>query len=219
MQKWNRPGKQARQAGAAKGFFLLIVTIGVCLWEGGNKIFTALTNRQPTVMSYDEYAQTQPGARWLVLTNCQLNVFQGAYLYHIGSRDDNLSECYVPVHGVSTPTARTCVLLRTSEPDVLAAAEQIRRLDNISAASSWVSKNPTRAFPKRTVKGVVSSGLDLSLRQRDALERAEKEITATHFIILNANAEPSLGAGITFAMAGLAMLLGMILYSRRQTAD
>ena len=54
---------------------------------------------------------------------------------------------------------------------------------------------------------------------RDALERAEKEITATHFIILNANAEPSLGAGITFAMAGLAMLLGMILYSRRQTAD
>ena len=219
MQKWNQAGKRVREAGSARGFFLLIVMVIGCLWEGGNRILTALTNRQPTVMSYDAYAQARPSGQWLVLTNCQLNVFEGAYLYGIAGKDARLSECYVPVHGVSTPTAKSCVLLRTSEPDILATAEEIRGMKNQSAMLNWATRNPARSFPKRSVQGVVSSGLDLTSTQRDALARAEEEITAVHFIILNANAEPSLAAGISFSAAGFATLLGMVAYSRRKTAD
>ena len=58
MQVRNGLSKRFRQAGSARGFlFLLIVVIG-CLYEGWHKIRTALANPQPTVMSYDAYAQS-----------------------------------------------------------------------------------------------------------------------------------------------------------------
>jgi len=153
-----------------------------------------------------------------MLTNCQLNIFQASYLHH-GDKSAQPYEYYVPIHGVGTPSGKTCVLLRTSEPDIMATANEIKALKSESALLAWMSKNSARAFPKRNVQGVVSSGLDLRSSQREALEKVERNNTVEDFIILKANAEPSLAAGISFSAAGVAALLGLVVYARRKTAD
>jgi hypothetical protein len=59
---------------------------------------------------------------------------------------------------------------------------------------------------------------DLKSTERSELARVQKDI-AQDFIILDANAEPSLAAGISYSAAGLAALFGMVVYARRKTAD
>jgi hypothetical protein len=192
MQKWNKAGnRRVRQAGSARG----------------------------VAMSYDAFVQTRPNAEWLALTNCQLNLFQASYLHHPGDTAPHPYQYYIPVHGMGSPSGKICILLKTSEPDMMATISEIRGLKTDSALLAWTSKNSARAFPKRTVQGVILSGLeDLKSTERSELKRVQTNI-ADDFIILDSNAEPSLTAGISYSAAGLAALFGMAVYARRKSGD
>lgn len=219
MQKWNESNKRAGEAGSLKGVTFLVILVLSCLFVGASKVQTALKNRTPTVMSYDAFIQTRPNAEWLILTNCQLNLFEAAYFHKIGDKDPHPSQYYIPVHGVGSPAGRICILLKTSEPDLMATMEQMRGLKNQTTLMSWTGQNAARVFPKRTVQGVILSGLDsLKSTDRSELKRLHTNI-ADDFIILNSNAEPSLTTGISYCGAGLAALFGMVIYARRKSAD
>lgn len=219
MQKCNSANKRIREAASARGVTFLVIVVLGCILVGVSKVHTALKNRTPTVMSYDTFIETRPTAEWLMLTNCQLNLFQASYLHHPGDTDPHPSQYYIPVHGVTSPSGKICILLKTSEPDLLATISEIRGLKTDSALMSWTSKNAARAFPKRTVQGVILSGLeDLKSTERSELARVQKDI-APDFIILDSNAQPSLAAGISYSAAGLAALFGIVVYARRKSAD
>jgi len=74
------------------------------------------------------------------------------------------------------------------EADLIATINEIRGLKTESAVMSWTSKNAARAFPKRTVQGVILSGLeDLKSTERGELKRVQTNI-ADDFIIMDSNA-------------------------------
>lgn len=219
MQKWNSANNRVHEAGSLRGVTFLVVLVLSCLFVGASKVQTALRNQTPTVMSYDAFIQTRPNAEWLMLTNCQLNLFEAAYFHHIGDKDPHPSQYYIPVHGVGSPAGRICILLKTSEPDLMSTMEQMRALRDKTTAMSWTSQHAAQVFPKRTVRGVILSGLEeLKSTQRSELKRLHTNI-ADDFIILDSNAEPSLTTGISYCGAGLAALFGMVIYARRKSAD
>jgi hypothetical protein len=219
MQKRESQDYAGREAGSARGFGFLVILVLVLLFLGAQQVQTAFLNRKPTVMSYEAFVQSRPKAQWLRLNDCQLNLFQASYLHRIGDQDPHPYHYYIPVHGVASPAGRICILLKTSEPDLLATISEIKGLKTESALASWTSKNAARAFPKRTVQGVISSGLlDVKSNERSELMQVQKDI-ADDFIILDSNAEPSLTAGISYCTGGLAALVGLLAYARRKTAD
>ena len=152
MQKRKHSNYTRREAGSIRGVGLLIIIVLAALFVGASKIQTALKNRIPAAMSYDTFVQTKPNAEWLLLTNCQLNLFQASYLHNIGDNDPHPNQYYIPVHGIASPTGKICILLKTSEPDLIATINEIRGLKTDSAVMNWTSKNTARAFPKRTVR-------------------------------------------------------------------
>ena len=219
MQTWNSANRRVREAASARGVTFLVIVVLCCLFVGASKVQTALKNRTPTVMSYDTFIQTRPNAEWLMLTNCQLNLFEAAYFHPIGEKDSHPNQYYIPVHGVGSPAGKICILLKTSEPDLMGTIEQMRALRDKTTAMSWTGQHAAQVFPKRTVRGVILSGLEeLKSGQRSELKRLHANI-ADDFIILDSNAEPSLTTGISYCGAGLAALFGMIVYARRKSAD
>jgi hypothetical protein len=217
MQKWDKHNRLVRQSGSARGVLFIVFVIVGLLWAGAQSLHTALTNRTPAVMSYEAYAKAKPSAKWLVITNCQLNLFRSSYLSYAG--DQNPTYYYIPVHDLSSVTGQVCILLKTAEPDLLATIAQIKGLKGDDASLvQWVRKNRARAFPRRNVQGLVCFGIDMKSTDRAELARVQNNI-AQDFIILDANAQPSLAAGISYSTAGLASLCGLVVYSRRKIVN
>src|SRR5690242_4150540 len=91
--------KQETKSGSARlGIFLVILTAGM-LWGGGQNLYTALRNRHPTTMSYEDYVKTKPSATWLVLTNCEIDLTDACVKTYYGSKTP--TEIYVPVRSVN----------------------------------------------------------------------------------------------------------------------
>lgn len=182
-------------------------------WAGGQKLYTAITNRTPTVLSYDSYARTKPSADWLVITNCQLNLTRASYLSYASSADPY--EYYVPVESCNSPTGKVHILLKTADPELKATIAEMNKLNSDAAARAWVLKNYRRAFPRLDVRGLVRYGIDLKSSERDQLAHAEKNI-AQDFIILDSDSQPSFAAGIACTITGFALLATLLLYSNRK---
>src|SRR5262245_14326374 len=104
------------QAGFARLKHLPIFMVIGCLWAGGQGLYTAFTNRNPTVLSYEEYVRTKPSASWLVITNCQLDLPRACYLSYIGDKNPNQYEYYIPVRSRTMPSDKIYILLKTSDP-------------------------------------------------------------------------------------------------------
>jgi hypothetical protein len=205
------------ESGSVRLFvFGLAIIVGL-LWTGGQRLHTALTNRNPAVMSYETFTETKPDAKWLVITNCQLNLLRSCYLTYGG--DAEPSEYYIPVQDQSSHTGKVSILLKTADPELLATIREIKGLKKSeSAVVEWVVKNRERVFPRRNVQGLVCFGIDLKSHDREELARVAKNL-ANDFVILDANAQPDLASGISFSAAGLASLCGLVVYSRKRLSD
>jgi hypothetical protein len=215
MQKWDNDNRLVRQCGSVRGVLFIVVVIVGLLCAGVQSLHTALTNRKPAVMSYEDYAKAKPSAKWLVITNCQLNLFRSSYLSHAGDR--NPTHYYIPVHDLSSVTGQVCILLKTAEPDLLATITEIKGLKADATLTEWVRKNRARAFPRRSVQGLVCFGMDMKSTDRAELARVQHNI-AEDFVILDGNAQPSLATGISYSTAGLASLCGFVVYLRRRNS-
>ena len=191
-------------------FFFLIGLF----WAGGQGIYTAFTNRTPTVLSCQDYARAKPSAEWLVITNCQLDLTRACYLSYVG--DKNPYEYYVPVESRGSTTGKVHVLLKTADPGLKSTIAEMSKLKTDNDARVWLQKNRQRAFPRQDVRGLVRYGIDLKSSDRDQLAQADKDI-AQDFIILESDAQPSFASGIAYTGSGLALLIGLVLYSIRKT--
>ena len=191
----------------------LFLVIGA-FWAGGQNLHTAITNRTPTVISYDTFARTKPSADWLVITNCQLNLTHACYLSYAGNADPY--EYYVPVESGSSATGKIHILLKTADPGLKATIAEMNQLHSNTSTRAWMQKNYQRAFPRQDIRGLVRYGIDLKSSERDQLANADKNI-AEDFIILDSDAQPSFAAGIAYTLSGFALLVALILYSNRKS--
>lgn len=205
-----------RNEGSVRLMIVLFVAMIGCLWAGGQKICTALANRKPTVISYSEYARTKPSASWLVLTNCRLDVPAACYLRHSDDKNGDRDEYFIPVVNPETLKEKSCVLYKTTDPSICAVLKEMDGLKTDDAVRAFVRANLERVFPRRNVSGLVAFGID-STSHRGDLERLEKNM-ADNFVVLNADAQPSLAAGLGFAGAGLGLLFGLVLYVRQKSS-
>jgi hypothetical protein len=197
---------------ARAGVFLVVITLAL-LWAGGQKLLTALTNRKPAVMSYEEFARTKPTAAWLVITNCRLDLTRACYKSYAG--DKNPTQLYIAVCAPDLSSKSVRMLLKTSDPALLGTMRELENVKSDTEAEAWGRKNWERLFPRRNITGVVCFGIDLSSNERSDLSRAVKGLS-DDFVILESDAQPSLAAGLSLSAAGLAVLCAMVISVMRK---
>src|SRR5436190_5635756 len=205
--------KRKSESGSVRlGIFLVVVTIGM-LWAGGQSLYTALCNRHPTTMSYDDYVKTKPSATWLVLTNCEIDLTDSCVKSYYGSKMP--TEIYVPVRSVNAGRTNEVVhvVLATKDKEQLATLSEMQNLDS-KGALSWILKNRQRVFCQRSVSGLVEFGVNLKDRDRQRLSVLLRN-AAKDFIILQEGAQPSIVEGLGFTIAGIMIPGLMIIYIRR----
>jgi hypothetical protein len=207
-----------RQQGSARLTILLFFAMIGLLWAGGHKTYTALTNRKPITMSYSDYVQTKPSASWLALTNCELDLPHTCVLKHSDDKNGDRNVYYIPVLdpdvyipglNPNAPRQKSYVVYKTTDASICASVKDLNNFKTDEAARAWVRANIARVFPLRNISGLIAS------EDRSDLERLQKNL-ADNYIILDADAQPSLAAGIGFSGAGLAMLFGMVVYVRQK---
>jgi hypothetical protein len=184
------------------GCLLLIVTAGL-LWGGGQGVYTALSNRQPTVLTYDEYVKTKPHATWLELQECVLSLPQASI--RTTRTTNRMKEAFIPI--ISAPgqkEERTSVLVATTDPATLALLEQFNQTTDEAEKRKLMISNLDRFFPKRTVKGLVRFGIDMNDRDRRKLADLDQNL-ASDFVIIDEGKEPGL------VPSALMLLVGVVL--------
>jgi len=205
--------KQTTESGSIRlGLFLIAITVGM-LWACGQNLYTALRNRHPTTMSYEDYVKTKPSATWLVLTNCEIDLTDSCVKTYYGAKTP--TEIYVPVRGVNAAKSNEVVhvVLATKDKERLATLSEMQNLDT-KGALTWILKNRTRVFCQRNVSGLVEFGVNLKDRDRQRLSALLRN-AANDFIILQEGAQPSITEGLGFTIAGLMILGLMVIYVRR----
>jgi hypothetical protein len=203
--------RSLRESGSVRIALLLLGLIAGALWEGGQNVYTALKDRQPTVLGYDAYVQAKPNAAWLTLTNCVLDLTESCYKSYNGGKP---TELFIPVNGVERRKDQQIhVLLATSDPAQLQAFAEMQALDS-KTADSWLAKNSKRVFGPKNVSGLVRFGIKLDDRERSRLGKL-LDNAANDFIIIEDGTSPSLASGLCYSVTGL-MLLGLfVAYIRR----
>jgi hypothetical protein len=149
---------------------------------GGQQLYTALTNRTPTVLSYDEYIQTKPKADWLTPTNCLISLGASSYKTTIGS--ETLTELFIPVRSKLSDSKTIHVLLATRNEQMISTFMEIQKIHSKTDAFAWALTNHDRVFPRRDVTGLVRFGIEMENKERRKLAKLQESI-ADDFIIID----------------------------------
>jgi hypothetical protein len=200
-------------AGAGRlGCFLLLVTIAL-IWGGGQGVYTALSNRQPTAMTYDEYVQKKPRASWLELKDCYLSLPEATVRKSkVGGK---IKEAFIPI--VAAPGQKgkkVQVLVATQEEGTLNLLNQVNQATDEHAAAKLVFSNLDKLFPNRTVRGLVRFGVDMKDRDRRKLAEVNENL-ASDFVVIDEGKEPRLGGSAVALVIGLALGAWALLGGRK----
>lgn len=187
--------------------FLTLVAV-VCCWFAGQSIYTWLTNRHPTVITCADYLRTRPSAKWLELTDCDID-FEGAI--QLQSRVLKLDKgSFVPVRprGIAGPVA-IVIKMRTDDFDN-------RILDDIEGELA-ADKPTTQPGAPTTVKGLVVFGLESDSKTEKALRDSGK-LTAD-FVIIDPAGKPDPAAALGSVVLLVAMgFVGFVMLRNHRRA-
>jgi hypothetical protein len=207
-------------SGAGRLGCFLVVIILCLLWTGGQRLYIAVTNRTPMIMSYDDYVQIKPSAHWLRLTNCMLNLGEASYKTIAGSKRP--TEIYIPVQSSASDAGKVYVLVATKNQDLITTFMEMQNLQSKAEALAWALKNRDRIHSQRGVTGLVRFGIDMKDKERRKLAKLHENI-ADDFIIVDEGERPNLTEGLGFLGGGIVLLVGVVLFQRRSgevtTAD
>jgi hypothetical protein len=178
------------------------------LWGGGQGLYIALRNRQPTTMSYEDYVKTKPKAEWLVLTNCVLNI-PGAS-YRRSKTSDTPTLLFVPVTAAKhDDNKKIQVILSTKDEVMMETMKEMQQQKSTAAALTWIAKNSDRCFPKKDISGIVQFGIDQKDSERKKLASLQGDL-ADDFIIIKDGEEPkALVSGLMLG-GGILLLIGLL---------
>ncbi len=191
------------------GCLLPLVSLAL-IGFGAQGAYTVATNRQPVVVSIQDF-QKQQGIgdkKWLKITGGELDTLNSVYNSGTGSED--AKEIYVPVvvPGEDSTKSPIRLLLLTKDPELVSFINEGRKIDGSSPgkALEFAAKNASKLRPKRDVEGLVEFGLDSDDKKRAKINKLYANMDPKA-LILQDGEKPSLGKAIGMMVGGL--LLGL----------
>jgi hypothetical protein len=199
-----------------RGLIFLLIVAAALLWGGGQGLYTALKNREPTRGSCRELTQKKPDKEWLSLEDCVLDFGNGGYL---GSAGTPIETLVIPLRPADDePALKTNIVLWTEDP---ALVRLFRRLESLGAEATGdevqalLDKNADTLFRPRQVQGTVKFGIELDDDDREKIAGVVGDV-APDFVLLEHNLRPRWGLHLALFSAGLAILgAGIFLIVRR----
>lgn len=162
------------------GCFALLVFIA-CLWGGGQGVYTWITNRQPLVISCQDYLEQRPSAKWLELTDCHVDIENTLRPTNFAGL---VPETYVPIRIPGEDAGqRTRILL------------------------AFPLDGPVD--PEVKPNGLIRFGIDRSNRDIRRIIKTDPSIRE-NVIILDAGKKPGLALSFLAFGLGLAIVVGVI---------
>lgn len=197
-------------------WFLALVAIAFVVMAA-HKAYVGLTNRQPTRMTCADFAGGRSGAKWVVLTDCEVDVENAIGLESRVLKIDK--GLYLPVRPVGT-TGPARILLKTESDDATAGLTDARPSDSrppdASAAGALADEPPRRLVA--TVSGLVESGFDSERKARRALDKiARGGSIREDYVVIAAGKQPDPAdtvMGIVI-LAATVLVVGLVVRSKR----
>jgi hypothetical protein len=173
---------------------------------GGQSVYTALTNRAPTDVDVAAAYKKSPEGKWLRLHQGVLHTLEAGYTSTLGVGDAH--EIYVPLlpPGQDPDTGKIKILVKTSDPDLLAFTNEGRKFkENAKPAEvvAFLAKNAAKMRVQRDVEGLVQYGID-SGKKESKIRRLFDNLDKDAFII-EEGTKPNVGQGAGLLAAGLAL--------------
>ena len=162
------------------------VVAAALLWGGGQGVYTALTNRAPTVMTCAEYLAKRPEATWLRLEQCVPDFEAGGY-----EGGDKAVRLFLPLRapgaGADAADRKTRIVLDSKDDALLA---------RVNAGDLAVGAG--------TYEGLVKFGIELRDKER---KRVAEVVDDVHedFVLLDHGERPKLGLFLGVFLAGLGL--------------
>ncbi len=182
---------------------LLLVSL-VFLAHGGEAVYHAATNRQPVIVTCDQFVRQRSRALWLRVTGCDVDSLGAGYRESHG----RLDELFLPVRPPSQPTTSPVALVvATNDPQVLAIAGTTignNQQPDQDAYAGMMRRIVTMLRASKEVEGYARSGLMERLQTRRALAGLTAPL-APDVVVLDLHARPS------FVRAGIEAGLGLVL--------
>ncbi len=177
----------------------LIVVVAL-LWGGGQGIYTALKNRNPLVISVEDYLAQRPQAEWVTLQNAERNLLESAYSEKYGK----IKEVFIPIRPVgSLDTEPVHILLSTKDPKVIQSLGDLKNTEqNQGNIFASLAKHRDQLFVKEDVSGLIRFGINADDKTKEKLSKLKLKLTKD-FVILNEGEAPNLGLGVTLFGLGL----------------
>jgi hypothetical protein len=183
----------------------LIAVLGglYLLWSGGQGLYTALKNREPFQVACQNYGDVKPSREWVALTGCSLSLMEASYIESGGT----VEELFIPARGEGQEEgAPIHVLVATKDPDLLAAANQLIKIEDETELMKFAVEHHEQMFRTKDVTGLVRYGVDLDDSDRAKLKSLDATL-AENFVILDDGRSPGYGRSLGFMTGGALLVI------------
>lgn len=181
--------------------------IGVSLvWGGGQGTFTALKNREMTVISIDEVIDSKPEAKWLRITDGQIDIFESVVSE---SRTGNVTDYYLPIVSKNAKEGDPIhVIYHTDEPQYRQMFAKMERLMTDPETDEGerllkVAELTAKMSEGKTFVGLVEFGVNSDRTDEKAKNLFDN--LAPNALLLEGGKEPEMMTSVIMLVAGIAL--------------
>lgn len=179
---------------------------------GSQAAYTVLNNRAPVKITLAKYQKEKPAAKWLQLTECELDLPGARYFNYIES--DHAPEPLIPLissGGASNQPIHALAAIRDEK--LRRQIEALSLAETVFRPNAPVETNTVPLFVKRDVKGLVRFGWESATDNREELLALHPGL-AEDFIIIDAGSKPSWPLALMLP-AGLGLMIWLLVSSMR----
>lgn len=192
--------------------FLTLACFAMIL-AGSQAAYTVLINRAPTALTLAKYQLEKPSAKWLHLTECELDLSGARNFNYIES--DHATEMFVPLKASGSSNTQVHALLAVRDEKLRHQIEILSLAAATPPSPAWTPAETNNApvVVQRDVRGLVRFGLETAFEDNEELQALHPSLVE-NFVIIDEGAKPSwflalmLPAGIGVAVWLIVSSLG-----------
>lgn len=181
------------------------------IFAGSQAAYTYLTNREPLKIPLATYQKQKPSAKWLHLTECELDLLGARHFNYIES--DHAPEMLIPLKTAGATNHLVYVLLAIRDDKLKLQIEALSLAEAIYNPDAPAPTNDAPQIVSRDIQGLARFGIELNTEERAELLSLHSGL-AEDFVILDEGEKPSLLLAL-MAPAGVALMLWLIVSSLR----
>lgn len=212
--------------GSESGFVKMALVFGCVIillfGMGAQGIYTAMKNRNPAVMSCEQFAANKPKAEWLSITNCVLDLNDACYATLTYKGAELPTELYIPVRSAGAKESgkgiKDNIVLMTRDPALMKMIYEMEKTRSEAEFKEWLTRNADKMIVRRDVKGLVQFGVELKSQERRKLASLQDNL-ASDFIILDEGKRPEISQSIGYLALGVVLVVISIFVIKRSVQE